>query len=430
MDPLVLYVVKRTVAAQHDEESLVPSSSSSATPIHIFKVDTWPLLPGDRVPKLRKENLLSLVFHAEEQWLESVRQSDDDNPETIDAIHRQQQIFLAALSMLHKSVSPNNRRFPESVWFTCQVLSREYHVKYLESMTPILRPPAHALYGAMRAARQCVRELALARKSAHPDELPTVLDQLVEAWNRFESLLYKSYGGVLLGITDEDQIMLSRDSHALMQQDKQSEQQPRFLPPEFFGDAFTQLLPLTLDRSLSRPQNRPLITRNMLEDLEPNVFLAVPRLSILAGMTWLSHLSGWRRRRGSTGFEDNHNPWLSQSTKQQEAFDQLRCSCERLEMSLPPKTFLERYTQLEDALVQGRTTIWSPSEGDEDGLMSTVYQTTCVVADTLLTGSHTRSFVLVLRHLFASFVSPSTHANSKDDHLLSISENTVLDLAI
>jgi hypothetical protein len=174
------------------------------------------------------------------------------------------------------------------------------------------------------------------------------------------------------------------------------------LPDVLFHDSFTQLLPMALDRAIQ--QN--VITMGAIQTLDPNMFVAIPRLTLLAGMTWLSHLTGWRRT------ETVLPMWIQthEATVHRIAFnlDILEKSILEAGSQEAHLDFVSTFTCLEHTLVSGI------SEQNMSELEKTIYLDVCSVADAILTSSHAQSFNAILYHLFRYYGLDYQHDDRMD----------------
>ncbi|KAJ8653238.1 hypothetical protein O0I10_011086 [Lichtheimia ornata] len=379
-------------------------------PFDVFHMETSP--SNGRPPKLEKQNLLSLVYYADEQRIANVRQGNTNE------MHRAQRILLDTLHVLHKgALCTNNdnttttctRRFQEGVIFASQVLRHGYYIRHLDSNEQkALRPLADRLYTALQEVRRMARAQALAHLT-HPTHLLTTrLNELMHNYDTFESALYASYSRAVFG-----------DSKSTLWQNATNQSMTNHsnpLPAELFCDALTQLLPMTLDRALTQK----LVTLDILQELDPVAFIALPRLAVLAGTTWLSHISHWRKH--------HQHPclvaWFNTGGIQHDMVTRLLNAVEQLESTASPAAFMEHHLRIERALVYG----W---DDQPTSLESTIYTHVCAIADGLRVGNNARSFNMVLRHLFSPFHPPQPESTQYDDmYPESVSENTVLELAI
>ncbi|KAI9278268.1 hypothetical protein BDA99DRAFT_553924 [Phascolomyces articulosus] len=488
MDALLLYTIR--LALHHPTSNNKNKSSiisnlneqedkqQNCIPNSVFdSIKTWSLRPGDKVPKLQRDNLLSLLFHADEQWIDSIRQiHDPTNKEQdphllIDIVHRQQMIYLDTLMLLHKAIqqtpsivpfSTNNnktavrQRLQEPILFAAQVLhddKNNNHVRHLEQYTEELKPLADRVCLSLDMLRKVARQQALlstrASILATTHLLHTRLDDFLRHWDLFESLLYQCYSRVVFGLPKEQDTtttlidLLTPSSSSItmksMNDTAMENEQPiqfyRPLPQELFSDSFTRLLPTTLHRALSCGRILP----SMIQDLDPIAFIAVPRLAVLSGMVYLHSISGWRQPSN----ESSYSVWFQ---SQAQAMCELKQYIIQLEQDMTTqqenrdyRAFVHHWTVLEDALVYG----WD--EQDErmhslPTLYRNIYLCICHIADTLLADENARSFIVILRHLFGHFADTShsaTHTSSssriapeKEESIHGVDEDIVLSLAI
>ncbi|KAI9484850.1 hypothetical protein BDB00DRAFT_878402 [Zychaea mexicana] len=459
MDALYLYTIR--LAVNHaSHPSVAQPSPPSVIPSSVFDIRTWPLQPGDKVPKLERDNLLSLLYHADEQWLDSLRQIDGVNEQrnVIDTVHRQQMIYLDTLLLLHRAIcsctsntTTTNRRSPpsyslspvlitshhnhqqkrlqEPVLFAAQALHHNYNVRHLELYTEQLKPDADRLLISLELLRKVARAQALQPARAFilatTHLLQTRLDDFMRHWDRFESKLYHCYGHVVFGSSSSHD-----DQDSLLSQKIASAEMPimttttptrtyRPLPQELFSDSFTRLLPTTLHRALS--QN--IISHSMIQDLDPITFIAVPRLAVLSGMVYLNHVSGWSHN------DDCFSVWFqSQAEAMRNLKQQVKAVEDRTRQQNTQdhyRALVQNWSALEQALVRGWPRQQQQQQQDPENTNAAaavpqqhylhqlptayrqIYISVCTIADALLAEENARSFTVILKHLFAHFADTS-----------------------
>ncbi|KAI9483343.1 MAG: hypothetical protein EXX96DRAFT_139290 [Benjaminiella poitrasii] len=482
LDPFIVYTVKLAMdfksssvittrsANVMDERSTMIQNDSSHPSCHetvarILSMKSIPLNPGEKAPKLKKENMLTLLYHADEQWSQSVKelvdvtQSHNASIEhAVDNVHHQQSIFLDTVHLLHKTMltsqtpssylltnTPPPKRFSEPIWFAAQVLHQDCQIRHLEYFTDILQPLATNLRNALEDFRLGLRD-ALTRQNelkkfyeeskslcksaakrfsiwslftANPaatsstsllftnsssfykspehlqflqTELAPALVKLIHHWTLFENKLYACYVHAVFGEHHVDHIQDHKSAKT------SSTTMISSLSSTTCYDSFTQLLPLTLERALKLG----IMDLNMIQSLDPVAFVALPRLAILAGVTWLSHLTGWRDYRINSGSMD----WIVQSH-----LDTMECittALVHLEVELlrtqsedSHHAFVKTYQRLERALVHGQQ-----QQGDDEddnamlALEKEIYLDICLVADSILSSHYSRSFNAIVCQLF------------------------------
>ncbi|KAJ2721507.1 hypothetical protein GGI07_003907 [Coemansia sp. Benny D115] len=161
-----------------------------------------------------------------------------------------------------------DRGFSESVLFAAQALARGYQIRGTELHTQRLREPARLLCAAWAALRHVLhmRADALERVwngNSDPealDALRGVLEDFDAAWVRFERDLCFAYFGLgtsALPPTDADV-------------ETRAAQEDEF-----------SLLVVLLSETLQRSMRDRLVVSEQLEDMDPQLILALPRLAIL-----------------------------------------------------------------------------------------------------------------------------------------------------
>jgi hypothetical protein len=231
--------------------------------------------------------------------------------------------------------------------------------------------------------------------------LEPALTQFSKCWAQFEDTLYDCYVNTVFGNTTPKPIPLEIKSP---------------LPQALFQDSFTQLLPLALERAIQ--QNA--IDVNLILTLDPVAFIAVPRLALLAGMTWLSHMTGWRN-------QNKHGLpiWIQTNSILLEKIAQ---SLDLLEFQLLQTksdetshlNFVQVFSNLEKSFIMGKTEEMS-------GLERCIFLDICKVADNILSSVHARAFSNILYHLFSHFGIEYDQDYDQDAVPL---ESTVMDLAV
>jgi hypothetical protein len=368
----------------------------------------------------------------DEQWVNStleLKQMTKINQEpqqyTVDHVHRQQRIFLDTCHILHKHLIDTPKKFNEPIWFAAQVLHRQCQIRHLEQFTSLLRPLASELWVAMEQLRRIIHRL-IQKQHQHTDTgflnlffstssssfysskenhllLQSLLPYLTafeQCWSKFEKSLYECYVKTVFGKHDAD--LLQRNTNYDMP-----------LSPTLFNDSLTQLLPLSLDRAI----DRHLLDVSAIQTLDPIAFVALPRLAILAGVTWLAHVTGWRT-------SNNKLPvWIQMH---RETLDRIASAFTELEAQLLQTSskekhhdFVQTYKALEKALVNGC---------DDDDIKP-IYLDICIIADSVLSSHLAQSFTIVLCHLFKHVGLQYDIEFEEEEDAVPI-EQTLLDLAI
>lgn len=392
----------------------------------------------------------------------------------VDHVHRQQRIYLDTLHLLNKAVFPtepqHHRRFNEPIWFAAQVLFSQCQIRHLEYFTDRISPLATKLCESMEKLRMVTRRLLTKQQlmrnqyqqhessflanlfsSFGSAETTTVDSQFYSShehlellkrlepylltfsyhWSLFEKALYECYVHTVFGkyhtdlIIDQEQ---QQQSNSISQEILHQQQQ---LPNELFHDQFTQLLPIILERAI----NLQIIDISSIQSLDPIAFVAVPRLAILAGVTWLAHLTGWRNTHNNNKpclpvWIKSHMETLNLITV---ALDQLEFQLLKSESEDAHHSFVTRYQRLEQALVSGRLDDDQDQSDSSDmyqELEKEIYKDICMIADSILSSNRAQAFTIVLCHLFRYFglqYDIDVFEESEDAVPL---EQTILDLAI
>ncbi|KAG0765775.1 hypothetical protein G6F57_002474 [Rhizopus arrhizus] len=415
LDPFIIYTVKLVTEkkAYGSDRSKEHHRLFPTTIGRIMTIKSWSNTHCDK-PKLNKDNLLSLLYHADEQWLASTKelqQTMEANitkiQRAIDRVHRQQSIFLDTLHLLRRS----QKYYYEPILFAAQVLYHHCQVRYLESFTETLQPLAIKLIQSLEQVRCTIHRLLehsttffsfLNKMDGSVNELIPHLDRFYTCWCEFEMSLYQSYLQIVFG-----------HHHIIQKSVATTFHKKRPMPVDLLNDRFVQLLPLTLERAIEQR----IIDIQSITSFEPLAFVALPRLAILAGVTWLSHLTKWRAKPTLLPI------WIRRHAI---ILQRIVCALDELEMNLLLNSskeqdhvlFVEKYQALEEALVSGNNHL----DGEKQ-----LYLNICFIADSILSSSHAQSFSNVLGHLFRCFGNEEQVVNSESDMPF---EQAILDLAI
>ncbi|KAG2236608.1 hypothetical protein INT48_000162 [Thamnidium elegans] len=415
-------------------------------------------IPRDTI----QENLILPDTMAHEQWINStidlskiINQDQGQIQAAIDDVHRQQRIYLDTLHLLQKSILPNefHKRLNEPIWFAAQVLNKNCQIRHLEYFTDTIQPLASKVHDSIEKIRLVTRRLLHKQQSYkqqqqqqqqqdsffssffssfsssnisykennfyHTEQNQDLLQRLEPHlislyyhWTTFEKALYECYVHTVFG--------KSHHSNLLWEQQNSTIQQ---LPNQLFNDQFTQLLPITLERAI----NLRIIDLQAIQSLEPIAFVAIPRLAILAGVTWLAHLTGWRTDLSSLPI------WIKPHIK---TLNRISSALEKLEFQLLKNqsedahhSFVQRYQTLEQILVSGR-----PMQEDDNNtacqqLEKSIFLDICIIADSVLSSHSTQAFTIVLSHLFRHFGQQYDILFEESEDAIPL-EQTVMDLAI
>ncbi|CAO3671203.1 unnamed protein product [Rhizopus stolonifer] len=322
------------------------TKSKYSTPMsRIMSIETWSNQPFVK-PKLKKDNVLSLLYHADEQWMASSKALQKDSTEqAVESVHLQQHIYLDTLYLLQKSLCNQYRRYAEPIYFSAQVLYHGCQVSHLEPFTDHLRPHASRLVSTLEQIRCTMYRLLERRqhelfflaflsqpKDNTAQELIPYLEQFLEHWDTFEQALLNAYMDTVFGSQHPSPMILHRPRKPLLH--------------ESFQDQFTQLLPLTLERAI----DSGLLELAAVSSFEPLIFVALPRLTILAGVSWLNPMTEWRGQQGKLPF------WIQSHVK---CLENIIIGLGQLEQQLLTENveshldFVDQYRGLENALVSG-----------------------------------------------------------------------------
>jgi hypothetical protein len=410
----------------------------------------------------------------DEQWVNSTMElsnvitfGDEKHIQyAVEHVHRQQRIYLDTLHLLNKAVfltePQHHRRFNEPILFAAQVLFSRCQIRHLEYFTDRISPLAAKVCESMEKLRFVTHRLLQKQQSMrqkyqqhetsffstlfasfgsnkstidcqfyssheHFDLLKRLEPYLLTFtyhWSLFEKTLYECYVHTVFGKYHTNLIMEEQQQQQQQQITQELFQQQQQLPNELFHDQFTQLLPIILERAI----NLQIIDIPSIQSLDPIAFVAVPRLAILAGVTWLAHLTGWRNKK------INHLPvWIKSHMETLNritlALDQLEYQLLKSESEDAHHSFVTRYQKLEQALVSGRL---EEEEGQDlyQELEKEIYKDICFIADSVLSSNRAQAFTIVLYHLFRYFglqYDIDVFEESADAVPL---EQTILDLAI
>ncbi|KAI8376145.1 uncharacterized protein BYT42DRAFT_573575 [Radiomyces spectabilis] len=395
MDPFLLYALRQAMNSSVSEPCQLSSFSTEMETVCQIFGDTISDTASDDHPcvPLTKAEILSLVYHADMQWVDAVRMLKQTDTKinldhTIHCIHQQQRIYLDTLHLLQKALGFEPMRLRETVLFASQSLRAGHRIRHLESTARDVIDHARRLCEALETSRGMLRRLAVLshRLTDHKSNtIRTSLLHLLAQWKAFEELLYQRYVQRVFG-----HLQLSHDVVSPIGYDRDSVSLPR----EMFCDAFTSLLPTVLDRALAVR----LLSASDVQDFDPKIFIALPRLAVLAGVTWLAHRSGWR---GSSLHK--HLAWFPGRRDDFHALvrhvDRLEDDTIRSSISTSQRyRYLSIVSGLERALV-------SPSSRDSSDHSSEqpIFILICALADSILSNAHNaRPLNMILKHLFHS----------------------------
>ncbi|CEP10378.1 hypothetical protein [Parasitella parasitica] len=411
LDPFIIYTVKLAMTYQSVDESLSSQDEKAMlsqrhespmfpeTLARVLAIKKFPLKSDEKAPKLQRENILSLLYHADEQWVnstlelnQSVKQNQGSHQHAIDHVHRQQRIFLDTCHILHKHLIDTPKKFSEPIWFAAQVLHRQCHVRHLEPFTTLLKPLASELWMSMEQLRRAIHRLiqkqqqqtntgvlSLFFSASYSSQknhrllqsLMPYLTTFEQHWSIFERSLYECYVQTVFGKHDAD-LLEHNTAHDLP------------LSSALFSDSLTQMLPLVLDRAI----DRHLLDVGAIQALDPIAFVALPRLAILAGVTWLAHVTGWRTNNSELpAWIQMHRETLSRIAT---AFTELEVQLLQTSSKEKRHSFVYTYKALEKALISGCN----------DAVIKPIYLDICIVADSILASHLAQSFTTALCHLF------------------------------
>ncbi|KAG2224442.1 hypothetical protein INT45_002981 [Circinella minor] len=330
--------------------------------------------------------------------------------------------------MLHKNrvsskqQQQEKKRLQEPIFFAAQVLYNNNHLRHLKDFTQELKPLATCVILSLEFLRkiihgQAVQFTPISLLDTHL--LQTRLDDFLKQWDRFELLLYQCYSRVVFGTTiPSSTFILSSSNNKIIKT-------YRPLPQELFSDSLTRLLPMTLHRALTRQ----IIQHSMIQDLDPILFIAVPRLTVLSGMVYLNNVSGWRKPNNN----NNYSIWFqSQMDRMQDLKDQMNVLEEKTIMSQQQQeqdttfsTFVQHWTLLEYALVNG----WQQEHDLHLPItFRYIYISICKIADTLLADENAKSFIVILRHLFDHFADTSLASNNNTTTTTTTTTSSIITL--
>ncbi|KAI9275973.1 hypothetical protein BY458DRAFT_532948 [Sporodiniella umbellata] len=406
LDPFIVYTIRLVMENMTSEAGNTKKDHSATATAQILSLKSWPSIRFER-PALKAGNFISLLYHADEQWLMSTQElkylseKEDIKTKKVEwQVHQQQRIYLDTLHLIQASASPGQhaKRYHEPIWFAAQVIHHQYHIRNLERFSEILKPFADQLYQALENVRLKMRRMLEKRpdvsffsflsrsKTEEKEELIKLdLDAFETSWCHFEDALYDCYVHTVF------------ENHAHLFLTQNTAVFPKPVLHDVFNDPFTQLLPLTLERVL----DHGLLDVQSIQCSEPLALIAIPRLAILAGVTWLSHFTQWRNQPTLPVWIRHRATSLQRII---EAVDSLSSS-----LLKAPLAYVERYQSLEQALVFG-----SPQQDAH------IYLDICSIADSILVGPQAQAFSSVLGLLFRCYINESL-----DDHVFQAEQDAI-----
>lgn len=370
--------------------------------------------------------ILYLFYTLDEHWISSIRQLlNGGGTADLDRIHSQQRIYLDTLHLLHKAIKNiETKQFNEPVWFAAQVLYRQYQIKHLEAFTNDLLPLATNLCRSMQQLRTsiyqaCQKQFQLkiyhsSKKqqkqqnfsflhsflfgSSHHiqqaqnfyaskdnlelvSSIEPVFDNFLQEWCIFENTLYKCYIQAVFGNQYYLKTLEPKPIHNIL----------TTLPYDMMCcDTLTRLLPLTLNRAIF---HRHLLDIQDIQSMDPTAFIALPRLAILAGLTWLSHVTRWRDEdRQLPCWVDAPSKLLSSLVDKVSRFESQFLSSKSYESH---QMFVMNYHKLEYGLTHGMAS--------SSALEKNIYIDICSISDSILSSPKAKSFNRILCCLFKQF---------------------------
>ncbi|KAJ3188517.1 hypothetical protein HK101_009116 [Irineochytrium annulatum] len=254
---------------------------------NIFHFRKWKPLRGETQPRLNETQPLSLYFHADESLthaikaLKRVRNPNSDAfRRKSDRVHRAQRLLLDTIHILYSELDDTHRAprdyrrhlppedqreleggFSENILFAAQALSKGFRIRGIEQFTHELADPARELCAAMEAMRYVCRSGALNGWSGVGEEVRSQEGRLVDVvrdfdvcWTAFEQKICFCYFSVTYSGR-----------------------------PNRIDE--TDMFQVLMSETIIRAVRVNLITADQLQAFDPTVIVAIPRLTILSGLT-------------------------------------------------------------------------------------------------------------------------------------------------
>ncbi|KAJ3330717.1 hypothetical protein HDU76_005028 [Blyttiomyces sp. JEL0837] len=222
---------------------------------------------------------LTLYYHADEHLthcVKSLKKVRDIASDTFrrrnEKVHRAQRLLLDTIYLIYldtdeeyrssreyrRQLPPEDQReleggFSENILFAAQALSKGFRIRGIEQFTSELVEPAKALCAALDALRFVFRTKSLIAPTPFHFDLFDVIKDFDVAWTAFEQKICFCYFSVTYhgrpGRVDE-----------------------------------TDMFQVLMSETILRAVKRNYITTEQMQSFDPTVILAIPRLSILAGL--------------------------------------------------------------------------------------------------------------------------------------------------
>ncbi|KXS11517.1 hypothetical protein M427DRAFT_35651 [Gonapodya prolifera JEL478] len=345
-------------------------------------------------PKLDEKHLVSLFWHADEQLLRNVHRLREVHQfahlvtrlhRRTDMVHKSQKILLDALHLIAEQVhhdlvqagdeglfaSRSHRKtlplddqrelelgYSENILFAAQALSSGFRIRGLDANSPTLTQPAQQLIASLEAVRWVLRRRAVV--DPYP---PYEAEEIIAVLRDFDAacIMYMSRTG---------------------QNDV---------------DMFAILMSETLVKAVQRGHLHP----TQISELDPLIFLALPRLTVVAGLL--------------------HFPNLVDLIHPETCIRWFRHKCSRLrELQWELEGLEDReVVVLEKLLTDGNDDLISPS--DQKSTTKTpsprvqrLFTDVCAIADDLQSGAKAREFVQVLNKVLVMHKSDECAKPPKD----------------
>ncbi|KAJ3057230.1 Lateral signaling target protein 2 [Rhizophlyctis rosea] len=246
----------------------------------IFQHRKWRPMDHDVTPRLNETQPLSLFYHADEHLAQNIHLLKKVRDTTTtqfrrrnERVHQAQRLLLEAIHLVYSDMPerdkaardyrnglpPEDQReleggFSENILFAAQALSRGFRIRGIETFTAELVEPAKELCATLEALRFVFRCRALVCTSPPHEDLYSVLRDFDIAWTQFEKKICYCYFTVAYS---------GRPTRA----DE--------------TDMFSVLMSETIIRATTITK---LLTKDQFHTFDPQAIIAVPRLTIIAGL--------------------------------------------------------------------------------------------------------------------------------------------------
>jgi len=350
----------------------IPSVSSVAS---IFRFQRWKPSKGETAPKLSENHPLSLYYYAEEHLSTAIKQLEKVRSvcsrrfhRHTERVHQAQKLLLDTIFLVYSNMDdsikcpkPHRRLLPaedqleltqgfsENILFAAQAIVHGFHIRGIEHCSDELREPALQLCATLEALRHVFRTRCLDCPEPPYTGLFPVLMDFDRAWTEFEREICRSYFSAM------------------------QESEDRNRPPGF--DLLTNHLQLTLEREI----NSGILDQDLVDELDPSIMFALPRLTLLDCML------------------NPEKPLLGANDTEMFLWFQPHVSCISHLVIQLSKLNSHHIQFLQQWLANSTPPLLSDTDADE---LKPLFTSICSIADALQGGPYSKPFLAALNLVF------------------------------